>query len=260
MATRQEIQVGHSLTYFTWKAIHRHWVVCHFAQEVHPVTGEPLLYKDPEAELPSLTPWPVDKLLTEVTKAMQSITLFISRVNGFVGKADSKLVEEGLKEYGLLPTDIATDIQTVDESKISFLADKNLVADKEKLTILGSEKLIATWQIDKVSKHPVKRPVAIKLINGAHDSLDALSYELRGINESSGDVEVLEDSDLRQRIIDRAYVARVEATASGHPDTSQILQVASWVTTNKDALFLDIADHIDFNLPKLPSIRRHWAE
>ena len=259
MATRQEIQVGHDLAYFTNKAIRWHWTTCHLAQEVHPITGEPWLYKDPNINKPILTPWPVGLLLSEVTRSIDFLIHFTSRVDSFIAKADSKLVSEGLKNYGLLTPDIISDTQKINMSRSEILADKNLIQDKKNLAILGDQKVISSWQIDKVPMLFVKKPEVIKLINGAHGVLDHLSYELKGISGDSGTPHTYTEEHMKNLIRERCNVARIEATASGHPDAALILQIANWITANKDESFQTMSDYIDFNLPKLPVVRRHWA-
>ncbi len=259
MATRQEIQVGHDLVIFTHEATDRLWIACQTAQEVHPRTGEPLLYKNPDVDAPIPIPYPVDKLLQEVDNTLAPIAGLNAMVSSFLAKADGKMVDTGLAEYGLVKSDITTDMANAVVAKDEFVTDQKFEENKESLAALGAEKLITEWEIDKIDIKLVKMADRDRFCNSAHEGLDALSYELRGLSSTTGNISFTPKESIDRWLIARCKAAKISASASGHEDAQDIINIANWVEANKDQDHIDIAVYIDLNLPKLPLVRRHWG-
>ena len=256
--TRFKSIVGHDLITKTFTLTARIWGACHVAQEVSPITGAPLLYKDPE--LGTLV-YPVDKLKIEVDRTLAPITPDKFKIDTFLAKTDSTLVSQALDLYGVKLATLIADMVKAEDTKTAIVSDKDYIEDKVKLAAIGEANLPESWEMDKeiVNIKLIVKDHDIFLCNCGHNSLDALSYNLRGIDPGSGNPVVYSKELLAELIDARTYVARVECNASTHPDSAEIIAIANWVTANRNLKPLVIADYIDAHLPKIPLIRRYWA-
>lgn len=241
---------------FTWRATDRIWVATHLAQEIHPRTGAPWLYEEPDRK-PTI--WPVDKLVEELASTLTPVTDTVYVIAQFVAKADGKLITDGLAEYGLALSDIQADLETAQRVKTEFLEDQKFILDKTALASLGDEKTVTDWQTDKSPIVLIKMKAQDRLCNCAHDALDVLAYELRGRSPYTGNLINYELKHLETLIIERCKVARIEARACGHPDAAGILAICDWIDANRQAKFADIAGYIESHIQRLPLVRRHWA-
>lgn len=253
--------MGKDLIKWTNRAIHRLFIFSHLAQEIHPVTGTTWLYKEPGIAN-SFQPWPVDKLLEELKRTIQPILGIASNVGGYLLKVqDQNAIDDGLAKYkNVLRSDITGDIQTASNARTALFANKNLIADKTKLSILGEASLTPSWRIDKIINiASVDTTESEFHANCSHVVIDSLSYELRGRDEATGEPVIFDDATIRTLIVERMRAAKIEAQASGHPDAPMLLSIISWIESHRNDDVLLLANYIDSNLPKLPLVRRAWA-
>lgn len=256
---RLNLVCGKDVIKRTWRVTNRLWVACHLAQEIRPTTGEPWLYKDPNSIEKIETAWPADALLSEVTRTITPITPEADKVTAFLGKAESKMVDEGLRNWTILRTDITSDLLTASIAKAALLSDKNLTADKTKLSTLGEQRLITSWMIDKVNIKTVEYDESSFHANCSHSVIDGLRWIFKGRESSTGEPISYSDTDLRTIITERMRAARIEAQISGHVDAPMLLSIITWIEAHKMDDPIIMAAYIDANLPLYPIVRRHWA-
>jgi len=257
LATRQELGIGNGLIKYADRCARRLWVACHLAQEIHPLTGQPWLYKEPTEKASILTAWPVTAMAQELHNTLLPIDKKKGDVDKFVAKVSSKFIANSVEAFGLDVADVMLDLDAAVVSKSSITSDERYVLDKTKLLSLGEEKVVSDWQIDKIHVQSVKVPESEFVCNCGNDSLDALSFELRNRGEHTGVSIPKKKTNLW--MIARCRSALISASNTNHPDGALLAQVANWVLDHKDDDFIFIADYIDANMPKLPLIRRHWS-
>lgn len=268
MATRQEIQVGHDLIRFAERANKAVLVACSTMQEIHPYTGDPIQYSEPfdGVTTPSVRDYTITELKNEADKNFSASVTFKEKVQLFLAKADKKLVDNGLDYYHQTKTVISSDMALIESAKITFDTSAQLSVSKEDLSTLGGQ-ILPVFNSDIGSVH---RPADIRLINIAHDCLDAISYELQGKNSSTGALVIYDVKRLKALAKSRCNVAIIEAEAAAElptllgADIQNIIDIATYVGDNVDNCInlLDLAilgSYIDANLAKLPLVRRHWS-
>lgn len=166
-------------------------------------------------------------------------------------------VDDGFNFLSVSPEYIPEDINGV------VAIEKNLViqeyATKEDLAA-AAEPLINF-------KPKLTKPVDIKMMpeevchaNITHDLLDALSYELQGINSSTGKLHDMKNGDLEKLINNRLFCADIHLPKCNAQDK---IELGSIIASVKNRLkiddFVSVGAYIDKNLPKLVIARRWWA-
>lgn len=99
--------------------------------------------------------------------------------------------------------------------------------------------------------------------NIINDLLDASSYVLRNINPETGDITTLTDEEIRQKV--KSYLIQLSNFIVSWPndvtDADNMVDIADSVLADLSTIsFETLAQRIVDNVPKLPLIRRNWAD
>lgn len=110
-----------------------------------------------------------------------------------------------------------------------------------------------------IIKDPVlyELPYSVRMANISNDCIDALYYELNGLNPYTGELISLDAETITTLIVKRSDVALKYANISGDSD---LISASHWISQNAtSAKISDIISYIETNVPKLPLLRRYWA-
>ena len=135
------------------------------------------------------------------------------------------------------------------------------VSTVKNFTKLGEKKALITSDVVPVSD--VKYSVAARHTNTINDFLDASYYTLKSINPDNGEVLLLSDVELRNKV--RGYLVQVPNFldidfGALQSETDDMINVVDYIMGNIDTgNLLNLSDYIGVNVERLPLFRRMWA-
>ncbi len=217
--------------------------------------------QDP-SELDGLTPFLRQKRECEV--ACNVIKSHSEKIEEFIGKVDSTYLDNGIDAIPVPATrlKIIADIQT--SKTLSTNAKPYIdVANKEKdLADLSTpfESYIPECGIDEPDPWALFSS-EVNYSNILHDILDAMSYELQGINSYTGNLHNYDTKQFNRLISNRILTANVQLNVlPSNLDVEQMRGVVEYVEENFGKVSnATLAQHIDSEIPKAIMLRRVWA-
>lgn len=132
------------------------------------------------------------------------------------------------------------------------------INNKTKLAALAFGRTNPLMMASPVSLYPLMQYTCIM-----NDWLDASSYVLKGIDPNNGgamDFKKQEKQIVSGWLNQFPNLDGFQYPSELQPEVDLMMAVKNYVLANLDIIpFADLAAHIDYNIPKLPLMRRAWA-
>ena len=234
---------------------------------LHPITREPLtVWRDnaPDKEGYEVSAESTD-IKQMITNNFLAITTEAGMVNEFTQRyLDVKDINTGIQSFSVSRLQVDDDIYFTTSTKDTISQDISLAVDKE--TILNVSKTFDSW-IPKVAVIVTPNEHLTQYeqnINTFQDLLNAIGFELQGINSYNGTI-LTDTFEHRKSLIEsrlRVGVRHWNITPQTL-ETNGFKAVLDYVNSNFKSVinFKDMAilgKYIDDHVPQLPLVRRWW--
>jgi len=262
MATRREIALGRNLLVNAQRLNEAAFVMSQYLQDRHPGTG-------------SLLGLTATDIKTEVAVCQQGIDDGLYQINQFALKYP---IDTPILAWKETKSTFDADLADISAVKAAVDSSLSLAASKEQLATIGasierSPNLIATGE-------PFYPPDVIGRLTTVNGVLDAISYELHGLLETTGQPsgktfeqkKAYAESGIEVAELEMSFInvnERLPAEFGITPlaleqDRAEMVSALIYLwehirdcKVDKDLELL--ADYIDANVAKQPCVRRHWA-
>jgi len=187
-----------------------------------------------------------------------------SYINTVLQEVNNQYLDNGFNDLPITITRINAVSDTQDVKSISSTALPSIENSLTKEDLSSFSGDFKTYK----SQCGVEEPdpwVMIELednyANITHDVIDAMSYELRGLNSYTGEVQILLSEQLDKLINNRIFTANIYLNKlPDSTDKSLMESMVQYVENNYGKMKSgEIGKHIDSNLPKQIIVRRWWA-
>jgi len=201
------------------------------------------------------------KRLTEKACVMSSVESWKAR--NFIQKwPDAGMIQRGTEYFGGTEKMVNDDL-----AELAIHPDNTLLAintELSKVDLLDVGNLLGLYDpaVPKVSLRPDMVSKEHKHLNIRQDLLNAMSFELIGLKQSTGEPSGLSFAQLVE--LAKARILTYERTNLAAVDTAWMDAVKDYVKEAlKDCKKVDdlkaLSDYINANVPHLPNVRRHWS-
>ncbi len=262
MANRRELLTAVNLTINTNRVNDAMWWMENALQNIDINTGQSFVLRE-YTPMPGEDPPPqltleqqVKKNLKAVKKNLKVKTKVIKKV---LGGAPQSHVLNGLGYAGILESDIEYD--ATESGNICEIDDINLVGSFPEMLTHAPPFIAYQYRLMKTFT-PENLPKQVNDANIVNSIIDAMAWELKGLNENTGDPHGRIPEQFDKLIANRIFTAEIHLShlSDTFEDVADLRSAVAYVKQfYKVKGNSELAGYLDANISKNISIRKAWS-